>query len=137
MNDQTHYNMNTIIKTIESFKRKRFTGSVSSTLIENAEKELGICITPEYKEILQEYGSLCVKGEEFLGIDDEHYDLVKATQEARKNDVHFPQDVYVIENTAIDGILIVQRNTGALYTYQPNSELQHLAHSLEEYLLSL
>ena len=129
--------MNSIIKIIESFKGKRFTGGVSSELIANAEKELGICIAPEYKEVLQEYGSFCVMGEEFLGIDAKNYDIVKATNEARMSDENFPLDVYVVENIAIDGILIVQKNTGELLTYQPNCKLQHLASCLEDYLQNL
>lgn len=129
--------MNNIITTIESFKRKLFTGSVSSELIVNAENELGISIAPEYKEVLKKYGSLCVKGEEFLGIDCDNYDLVKATNEARKNDKNFPLDMYVIENTAIDGILIVQNFTSELFSYQPNGKLQNVATCLDEYLQSL
>lgn len=129
--------MNNIITTIESFKRKMFTGSVSSELIVNAENELGISIAPEYKEVLKKYGSLCVKGEEFLGIDCDNYDVVKATNEARKNDKNFPLDMYVIENTAIDGILIVQNFTSELFSYQSNGKLQHIASCLDEYLQSL
>lgn len=129
--------MNNIIATIESFKRKMFTGSVSLELIANAENELGTSIAPEYKEILKQYGSLCVKGEEFLGIDCDNYDLVKATNEARKNNKNFPLDMYVIENTAIDGILIVQNGTGELFSYQPNGKLQHVATCMDEYLQSL
>ena len=129
--------MNNIITTIESFKRKMFTGSVSSELIVNAENELGISIAPEYKEVLKKYGSLCVKGEEFLGIDCDNYDVVKATNEARKNDKNFPLDMYVIENTAIDGILIVQNSTSELFSYQPNGKLQQVASCLDEYLQSL
>lgn len=129
--------MNNIITTIESFKRKLFTGSVSSELIVNAENELGISIAPEYKEVLKKYGSLCVKGEEFLGIDCDNYDLVKATNEARKNDKNFPLDMYVIENTAIDGILIVQNFTSELFSYQPNGKLENVATCLDEYLQSL
>ena len=129
--------MNNIINTIESFNRKKFTGSVSAELIINAERVLGTCISPEYKDVLLKYGSLCVKGEEFLGIDNDNYDIVKATTEARKSDKSFPVDGYVIENTAIDGILIVQRNTGEVISYQPNGKLQHIANSLQEYLLSL
>ena len=64
--------MNNIIKTIESFKRKRFTGSISTDLIHNAENELGLKLSKEYKDILQKYGSLCIKGEEFLGIDNDN-----------------------------------------------------------------
>lgn len=129
--------MNNIIATIESFKRKMFTGSISLELIANAENELGTSIAPEYKEVLKQYGSLCVKGEEFLGIDCDNYDLVKATKEARKNDKNFPLDMYVLENTAIDGILILQNSTGELFSYQPNGKLQHVAACLDEYLQSL
>jgi hypothetical protein len=129
--------MNNIIKTIESFKRKRFTGSISTDLIHNAENELGLKLSKEYKDILQKYGSLCIKGEEFLGIDNDNYDIVKATKDARINDSNFPLDAYVIENTAIEGILIIQKDTCELFTYQPNGQLQPLSDTLEEYLLSL
>jgi hypothetical protein len=129
--------MNNIIKTIESFKRKRFTGSISTDLIHNAENELGLNLSKEYKDVLQKYGSLCIKGEEFLGIDNDNYDIVKATKDARINDSNFPLDAYVIENTAIEGILIIQKDTCELFTYQPNGQLQPLSDTLEEYLLSL
>jgi len=129
--------MNNIIKTIESFKRKRFTGSISTDLIHNAENELGLKLSKEYKDVLQKYGSLCIKGEEFLGIDSDNYDIVKATKDARINDSNFPLDAYVIENTAIEGILIIQKDTCELFTYQPNGQLQPLSDTLEEYLLSL
>ena len=135
--------MNNIIKTIESFKRKRFTGSISTDLIHNAENELGLKLSKEYKDILQKYGSLCIKGEEFLGIDNDNYDIVKATKDVRINDSNFPLDAYVIENTAIEGILIfegiliLQKDTCELFTYQPNGQLQPLSDTLEEYLLSL
>ena len=129
--------MSNIIKTVDSFKRKRFTGCISQELIIDAEVELGTNIAPEYKEVLREYGSLCVNGEEFLGIGHDFYDVVKATKEARESDKCFPLDVYVIENTAIDGILIVQRNSGEILSYQPNGKLQHIADNLEEYLLNI
>lgn len=129
--------MSSIINTIESFKRKRFTGGVSSELIADAEIALNLKIASEYKEVLEKYGSLCVKGEEFLGIDSDNYDIVKATKEARTTDENLPKDVYVIENTAIDGILIVQNSSGNLFSYQPNKDLQTLTKSLDEYLLSL
>ena len=129
--------MNNIIGFIESYKRKRFTGGVSAELIKNAENKLGLELAHEYKEVLLKYGSLYIKGEEFLGIDCDNYDLVKATIESRNEDNAFPRDAYVIENIAIDGILIIQKKTGELMFYQPNCKLQHIANSLEEYLLNL
>lgn len=54
-----------IIATIESFKRKMFTGGVSSELIANAEKELGTSIAPEYKEVLKTTARCVLKEKSF------------------------------------------------------------------------
>lgn len=129
--------MNNITTIIESFKRKRFAGSVTCADIENAEKELGLVFSPEYKKLLQDYGFLCVKGEEFLGIAPDNYDVVKATKKARSASNGFPQDMYVISNMAIDGILLLQKETGEIYTYQPNLPLRKVADSFAAYLLAL
>ena len=129
--------MNNITTIIESFERKRFTGAVSCAVIEKAEKELRLLFSPEYKEVIHKYGFLCIKGEEFLGIDTENYDVVKATQKTRNASEGFPHDMYVIEKMAIDGILLLQKETGEIYTYQPNLPLRKVADSFAEYLLAL
>lgn len=129
--------MNKIETIIDSFKRKRFTGSVSDEVIENAEKELGLSFSSEYINLLKGYGSLCVKGEEFLGIDINSYDVVKATNKARNASSDFPQNMYVVEDMAIDGILLLQKTTGEIYTYQPNQSLQKVTDSFADYLLTL
>lgn len=129
--------MNKIETIINSFKRKRFTGSVSDEIIEKAEKELGLSFSSEYIDMLKSYGSLCVKGEEFLGIDINNYDVVKATNKARNTSSDFPQNMYVIEDMAIDGILLLQKTTGEIFTYQPYQSLQKVTDSLADYLLTL
>lgn len=129
--------MDKISTIIDAFKRKRFTGGIVCSVIEKAEKELNISFSAEYHELLQKYGSLCVKGEEFLGIDIDNYDVVKATKEARSASNSFPQDMYVIENMAIDGILLLQKTTGEIYTYQPNLPIHKVSNSLADYLSTL
>lgn len=129
--------MEKIIEIIESVKRKRFTKGISLEIISTAEKELSLSISTEYKELLKKYGFLSMKGEEFLGIDNGNYDLVRATVEARNNDKLFPSGAYVISNLAIDGALLIQIVSGEIYIYQPNTKLQKVASSLEEYLLEL
>ena len=49
----------------------------------------------------------------------------------------FPKGMYVIENFAIDGILLLQNTTGEIYTYQPNGKMKQVASNLDEYLLGL
>ena len=129
--------MSKILEKIDSFKRKRYTGGVSVDIIEEAEKTLSVTFANEYKDILTNYGFLFVKGEEFLGLDSNSYDIVKATLEARDEYVDFPTGMYVIENIAIDGILLIQDATGNIYFFQTNSPLQKVKSSICEYLDTL
>ena len=129
--------MNKIVEIIESFKRKRFSGGVQLAVIAKAEQELKLTFADDFKVVLLNYGFLNAKGEEFLGIDTTTYDVVKATKEARAADVAFPDDVYVVENCAIDGLLLVQRTTGEVASYQRGGALQQVAANLSDYLSSL
>jgi hypothetical protein len=129
--------MSNILSTIESFKRKKSTGGIEKSIISKAEKELAVTFASDYKLLLSNYGFLYVKGEEFLGIDIASYDVVKATKEARQNFNDFPAGMYVVENFAIDGILLLQKASGEVYTYQPNENLKQIASNLDEYLSNL
>lgn len=129
--------MANILSTIESFKRKRYTGGIDCSIISKAEKELAVTFASDYKLLLSNYGFLYTKGEELLGIDNSSYDVVKATKEAQQNFNDFPKDMYVVESFAIDGILLLQETSGEVYTYQPNGNLKRIASNLDEYLLSL
>jgi hypothetical protein len=104
--------MSNILSTIESFKRKRSTGGVDNSIISKAETDLSVKFASDFKLMLSNYGFLYAKGEEFLGIDNSSYDVVKATKEAQQNFKDFPKGMYVIENFAIDGILLLQNTTG-------------------------
>lgn len=121
-----------IKKIVDSFPRKRADGGLSEEKIESAEKVLGLHFAPDYRELLSNYGSLFLKGEEFLG-----FEVVDATQDAKEKYSDFPQKMYVISNTYIDGILLVQDASGAIYTYQPKQGCQKIAVSLSEYISSL
>ena len=121
------------IKTIiDSFPKVRATGGISEEKIISAENALGLHFAPEYKELLRNYGSLFLKGEEFLDIE-----VADITLKAKEEYSDFPQDIYVISNTYIDGVLLVQDVNGAIYTYQPERGCQKIAISLSEYISSL
>lgn len=121
-----------IKRIVESFSKKRATGGVSEIKIAFAEKTLGLRFAPDYKELLKNYGSLFLNGEEFLGLD-----TVKVTEDARKEYSNFPQNVYVISKTYIDGVLLVQDEDGTVYAFQPRKRSQKVADSLIEYIKSL
>ena len=129
--------MEKIIQTVESFKKKRFTGAVSDELISNAEKQLGVSFSAEYKTLLKTYGSLFAKGEEILGISSDNNNVVEATMAARSESDNFPKGMYVISKCGVDGILLVQNPQGNVFSYQANSFLQKHGNSLSDYLESL
>jgi len=121
-----------IKKIVDSYPRRRATGGVSGDKIMSAENVLGLHFAPEYRELLIHYGSLFLKGEEFLGIE-----VADITLRVREEHSDFPQDMYVISNTYIDGVLLVQDRKGTIYTYQPKGGSQKIADSLSEYISSL
>lgn len=121
----------TLLNAIDSINSKRFACKVSDEIISEAEAQLSVKIAEDYKLILKHYGTLAMKGHEFLGIDSNRYDAVKATLRLREEDPTFPQDVYVIENMGIDGIFLVQKSNGEIYTYQHNASLQLVSPNFE------
>lgn len=121
-----------ITEIVDSYSRKRATGAISEDKIISAENVLGLHFSPEYRELLTNYGSLFLKGEEFLGVE-----VVDITLKAREEYSDFPPSMYVISNTYIDGILLVQDISGVVYTYQPELGIQKIAVSLSEYISSL
>ena len=134
---KNYVNMEKIIQTIESLPKKRFTGAVSDELIVNAEKQLGVSFSPEYKVFLKSFGSLLAKGEEIIGVTGKNNNVVEATITARSESDNFPKGMYVISKCGVDGILLVQNPQGNVFSYQANSFLQKLGNSLSEYLESL
>lgn len=121
-----------IKEVVGAFPRKRAIGGVSEDKIRSAENVLGLHFAPEYRELLATYGSLFLKGEEFFGLE-----VVDITLKAREDHSDFPKGMYVISNTYIDGILLVQDIGGVIYTYQPERGPQKIAVSLSEYISSL
>ena len=129
--------MNKITTIVESFKRKRYTGGISVEEIKKAEETLNVKFSSDYVDLLITYGSLCAIGEEFLGVDENNYDVVKATIEAKNQHSDFPIGMYVVENMAIDGILLIQNTDGAIFTYQPGTHVKKINDSLCDYLENL
>ena len=106
------------------------------TLINCAEKQLGIAFTEEYKKYLQNIGLASYDGHELTGIcSSKRLNVVDVTLDARK--IHpVPSDWYVIEEANIDDIVIWQAPNGAIYQSTPQSKPQQIANSFSDYILS-
>lgn len=103
--------------------------------IEEAEQKLKVCFSSDYKEYLQELAYVSFNGHELTGITtDKNQDVVYITEYNRgKTDVS--EDLYVIEEAHIDGIVIWQASNGVVYQTMPGSDCRKIADNLLEYIL--
>jgi hypothetical protein len=105
--------------------------------IMDAERQLSVSFADEYKAYLAAFGSIMADGIELTGIaKSEHRNVVSVTKRERELNPNVPDTMYVIENTCVDGIMIWQDTTGAVYQSTPNAAPKRIASSLEEYLLN-
>ncbi|WP_423832158.1 SMI1/KNR4 family protein [Streptococcus equinus] len=102
-----------------------------------AENVLNTSFSEEYKNYLLNFGTVAYDGHELTGIseDNDYNDVVKITLEERDKfkDKIF-KNLYVIEKTYIDDIIIWQSTNGAIYQSQPQSAIHKIADSIIEFL---
>ena len=74
-------------------------------------------------------------GIELTGITkSEHRNVVAQTKSEWKLNTKIPHNMYVIENTHVDGIIIWQDTNGLIYQSSPSSDAKQIARSLAEYI---
>ncbi|MDI2587623.1 SMI1/KNR4 family protein [Psychrobacillus sp. NEAU-3TGS] len=101
-----------------------------------AEQQLGIKFPKTYREILAEFGSLEIGSEEIFGLGVEGYlNVVETTLEERKLAKGELDKYIVIQNLAIDGLLIVVDENDNVYEYA-NGNFKNLLSSTAEYIES-
>ena len=108
---------------------------VAKEEIIRAEKELNLQFSQEYTEYIAQYGYASVYAHEFTGLGcADRLDVVKVTQDQRGYDASIPGNLYVVEETHMDGICIWQDCEGNVYSKSPNSPFEKIASSLQEYI---
>ena len=125
---------------IEELKNKRdFYSEKSATAeqIENAEKSLGLKFAEDFKEYVQQFGSVSCGGHELTGFSaDAGLDVVRVTIDNRKRNPSVKKSFYVIEETHVDGIVIWQSESGDIYKAEYKDKPQKIYGSLAEYVAS-
>jgi len=105
--------------------------------ITDAELQLRVRFSDEYKEYLSAFGAIIADGIELAGIaKSEHRNVVVLTKKEWELNAKVPHNMYVIENTGVDGIIIWQDTNGGVYQTNPNSEPQKIADSLKDYIVN-
>ena len=126
-----------IVDTIQSIDGLKSLKPASSEDITSAENELGLKFASDYKEYLSKFGAVIGDGIELTGIaKSAHRDVVKVTKECWDLNEKVPHNMYVIEDSGIDGIVIWQDNTGKVYQSEPSSKPKKIASSLSDYISS-
>ena len=103
--------------------------------VESAQTTLQLSFADDYSIYVREYGIASFEGHELTGIcNSKRLNVVDVTKNARESILSFPKDLYVVEETNIDDIIICQDCTGAVYQTAPNAEPVKIADNLCDYI---
>lgn len=129
--------MNDIIEVVKGLPKLACVGKIASVEIEDAELQLRLNFAEEYKKYLTEFGAISARRIELTGIIGVEYcNVVAATKQAWELNPQVPHAMYVVENTFIDGVIIWQDASGAIYQTSPGNQPKKIADTLADYLLS-
>lgn len=129
--------MTKIVELIKSLPNMFPLKPATDIQINDAQLQLRVAFADEYKEYLRAFGAILADGIEFSGIaKSEHRNVVNMTQKEWELNPNVPHNMYVIENTCVDGIIIWQDNKGEIYQTIPNHEPKKIADSLQNFIMS-
>lgn len=103
--------------------------------IKAAQKELDLDFPDEFIDYVKEFGAISFYGTEWMGLNvDSHLNVVDVTKNERKLVKGFPKGYFVLENQAIDELLIIVNSEGAVYSYQRGHKPTFICETMTEYL---
>ncbi|SDB44876.1 SMI1-KNR4 cell-wall [Pseudobutyrivibrio sp. YE44] len=106
---------------------------VSIEEIKQAERELQLSFSNEYREYLVKAGIATANAHEITGITtDERLDVVYLSKKNRNKNIEDSR--YVVEDIAIDKVLIWQDTEGVIYQTIGKTPGKKIANSLAEYI---
>ena len=127
--------MKSVTNTLKSFADLVFLSPVLESEITKAENKLSLTFAPEYREYLSMFGVAAANRHELTGIvNSERLNVVSVTIREWGLNPQVPRSMYVVENVAIDGIIIWQDASGKVFQSPPNSAPKVISASLAEYL---
>lgn len=126
-----------LVDFLNSIEDKLVGKPVSIENIKKAEDQLGLKFAKEYIEYISSFGFVMFNGHEFTGIfESGRGNVVDVTIEQRTKNKNISSDMYVVEDTYMDKIIIWQNESGEIYTTKGNSAPVRLCDSIIELLKS-
>ena len=124
-----------IIKIVEGLPGLRSLTPMTEQDIDNAEKTLELNFADEYRTYTKKFGAISANGLELTGVvSAPRLNVVNVTTSEKSLNDNIPDDMYVVENTGIEGVLMLQNNKGEIFSIAPNSKPEKKFNSLAEYL---
>ena len=121
-----------ILMIMSNLEDLRFLKPATEAEVTAAEKELGVIFAEDYREYVLKYGVISARGIELTGVTTaKRLDVVTVTK-AEREMASIPENMYVIENVAIDGIVVLQNTAGEVFSIAPLEPLKRICSSLSE-----
>jgi len=128
--------MKSVTEILSEKKRAIFGVGVSEDAVLEAEKKLNVKFADSYKKYLVTYGVVAYSGHELTGLSkSDRTDVVKVTVMEKEINNLVPDELYVIEQTNVEGIVIWQNESGEIFRTDMVSEPRKVYNSFEDFLL--
>ena len=100
----------------------------SPETVNDVEQSLGLQFAADYKAYVQRFGAISACGIELTGVTtSRRLDVVAVTKKSRAMNSNIPPHMYVVEDMAIDGLLILpERHRRRLFRSAPRGSPQGL-----------
>ena len=124
-----------IVEKIKTIPNLCHLSGCKTNQIKAAQKELDLEFPDEFIDYVKEFGAISFYGTEWMGLNvDSYINVVDVTKNERKLGNGFPRGYFVLENQAIDGLLIIVNSKGAVYSYQSGNKPTLICKTMTEYL---
>ena len=126
--------MSFIIEKIKKIEKLYHAKGCTMKQVKEAQSELEITFPEDYIDIVREYGAISFYGTEWTGLNvGDYLNVVSVTKKEREINGDFPPDCFVLENQAIDGLIVICNEKGEVFSFQ-YSKLERIHDSISDYL---
>lgn len=126
--------MSGIVEQIKELTKLYHLEGCTQEQVSEAEQILNLKFPQEYVDYVSEFGAISFLGTEWTGLNVKGYlNVVEATKKERALSSGFPANCFVLENTGIDGKIVIVNPQGQVFVYQYGN-ISFLSDSISNYL---
>lgn len=127
--------MKDVLSVIAELKGLRHLTPAKKTDVFLAECALDVRFAEDYKTYVEAYGVITARGVEITGISESpRLSVVSVTERERGYNPQFPADMYVIESSGDEGLVVAQNADGQIFYIQPGKAPKKKFGSLADFL---